>query len=67
MSNKYCSMFVKKGVCSFRRFTCNRELILNCWRSYRESTLRLVLGTKSCLEMDDLRVLEIAKKCNKIN
>ena len=25
----------------------------------------LVLGTKSCLEMDDLRVLEISEKCSR--
>ena len=28
--------------------------------------LRLILGAKSCLEMDDLRVLDISKKCSRL-
>ena len=31
-------IFSPKYGFSFRRFTCNRELIADCWRSYREST-----------------------------
>ena len=35
ISNK-CFFYIKGG-CSFRRFNCNRELIPDCWRSYRKS------------------------------
>ena len=51
-----------KGGYSFIKFNCNRELIRDCWLSYRESIFAilnsLILGTKKFLEMDDLRVLE---------
>ena len=63
ISNKCFQLFYER---CFRRFYFNVKLILDCWRSYRESTLPiywLVLGTKSCLEMNDLRVLEISEKC----
>ena len=56
--------FLMKGVYSFRRFNCNMELIPNCWHSHRESmfaNIQLSCKNKSCLEMDNLRVLEI---CN---
>ena len=38
ISNKHIFSFFTKGVYSFRRFTRNRDLIPNCWRSHREST-----------------------------
>ena len=49
--------FLTKAGFGFKRFNCNRELILECWRSYRESmfaNIELSLGTKSCLEMDEI-------------
>ena len=33
-----CFQFFLRKVSSFKRFNRNRELILNCWRSHREST-----------------------------
>ena len=32
----------------------------------RLSIFSLVLGTKRCLETDDIRVLEISKKCTRL-
>ena len=51
-----------------RRFNCTRDLISDYWRSYRESTfanIELNLGTKRCLEMNDLRVLEISQESSR--
>ena len=48
--------FTKDGYC-FRRFNCNRELISDGWRSYRESTfanIELRFWNNFVLEMDDL-------------
>ena len=59
------SVFFTKGVYSFRRFNCDRELIPHCWRSHRESTfasIQLSFRNKKCLETDDIRVLEISEK-----
>ena len=59
--------FFTKGGYGFRRFNCNRELIPDCWRTYRENTFantEISLGTKRCLETDDLRVPEISEKCS---
>ena len=35
--NKYILISFTEGGYSFRIFNCNRELIPDCWRSYRES------------------------------
>ena len=56
------SKFFTKGVYSFKRFRCNRELIPDGWCS---SILSLVLEKINCLETDDLRVLEISEKCSR--
>ena len=59
------NMFSVFCVYSFRRFNRNRELIPNCWSIHRESTLaniQLTFRNNSCLEPDDLRVLEISEK-----
>ena len=60
-----------KGIYSFRRFNCNRELIFNIVGAAKEKPrlpiFSLVLGTKSCLEMDDLRVIEISEKCSRLS
>ena len=48
-----------KGNYSFRRFSCNRELLIqdSCsWHSYRESTFELRLR-KTVLLTADLKVL----------
>ena len=37
LTNMFRVCLYKSGY-SFRRFNCNRELIPDCWRSYREST-----------------------------
>ena len=61
-----CFKFLTKGVHSFRIFNRNRELIPNGWRSQEKARFRIfsvVLGTNICLETDDLRILEISKKC----
>ena len=34
----YFEFFTTKVGYSFRRFNCNRELIPDCWSSYRENT-----------------------------
>ena len=60
ISNKNMFMFD-----SFKKFTCNRNLIPDCWCSYRESTFANIEHSFSCcLKKDDLRVLEISKKCS---
>ena len=54
---------------SFRRFNYNRELIPNCWRSYRESTfanIKLCFRNINGFEMDDLWVIGILGKCNRL-
>ena len=69
ISNKYVLRFLTKGVYSFRRFNRNRELIPNCWRSDRESTIantEINFRNTSCLEMDDLCVLVISDKCSRL-
>ena len=38
ISYKYVSSFFMKGVYSFRKCNCTRELIPNCWHSHRENT-----------------------------
>jgi len=58
-----CLSIVTKGGCSCWRYNCNRELVPDCWRSYRESTFGGILGTKRCLEADDLKVIVISDKC----
>ena len=61
--------FLTKGIDSFRRFNDNRALFPNCWRATEKVRLpifSLVLGTKRCLETDDLRVLEISEKCSRL-
>ena len=62
--------FSRKGIYSFRRFNRYRELIPKRWRSHRKSTFantQLSLITrKRCLEMDDLRVLDILEKCRRL-
>ena len=61
ISNKYVLKFLTKRVYSFKRFNRNRELIPNSWRSHRESTFANI--QLSCLETDDVRILEISAKC----
>ena len=58
-----------KGGYSFRKFTCNRELIPYCWRCYIESSfanIELSFRGKRCLETNDQRVLEISDKCSRL-
>ena len=38
ISNQCVFRFIMNGVCSFKRFNLNRELIPNCWGGYRENT-----------------------------
>ena len=57
---EYVLRFFFEGGYSFRRFNCNRELIPDCWRSYREGMLaniELSCRNKTCrlFETDDLR------------
>ena len=47
-------------------FNCNRGLIPDCWRSYRERKFTLVLGTESFWKQYDLRFLGISGKCNRL-
>ena len=60
--------FFTKGGCSLtnkQRMYCNRELIQIVGVT-TEKALSLVLETKCCLETDDLRVIEIPEKCNRL-
>ena len=53
-----------KGIFSFKRFNRNRELIPNCWGSYRESTfanIQLIVEENRFFETDDLMVIEISE------
>ena len=63
ISYKY--VFLTKGGCSLKRFNCNRELIQIVGVTTKKA-LSLVLGTKCCLETDDLRVIEIPEKCSRL-
>ena len=62
-------VFLMKDDYSFRRISCNRELILDCWRSYRESTfanivLKLVLGTKKTWNYVKLSKFVLSNTCH---
>ena len=63
-----CFKFLTKGVCSLRRFNCNRELISvgAAAEKARFQIFTLVYGTKGCLETDDLWILEISQKCSRL-
>ena len=66
--NKCFEDFFTQGNYSFRRFNCNRELILNCWHSYKKQCLTifsLIFGTKR-LKTGDLRIVGISRKCNRL-
>ena len=58
--NKYVLSFLE-GSYSFRCFLSDGEFILA-----RFPKLRLVLGTISCCEMDDLSCLEIFESCRRL-
>ena len=57
---------MKGGYC-FRTFNCHRfQIVGTATQKARLPILSLVFGTKSCLETDDLRVLEISEKCSRL-
>ena len=63
ISNTYVFMFsFSKGVYSFSRF----QIVGAVTEKAHLPIFSLVLGTKSCLETDDLRVLERSEKCSRV-
>ena len=61
-------VFFTKGGYSFRTINCTRELLPfgEAAEKTRLSILGLFVGTKRCLETDDLRVLDISENCSRL-
>ena len=58
-----------KGVYSFRRLIIigsRFQIVGTATEKARLPIFSLVLGTKRCLETDDLRVQEISEKCSRL-